>query len=633
MKKSALLLSFLAFASASQAQTPSYARELAATAMHRWPDSFALEGDKVAKWRYDQGVILKGIEGIWMTTGEKKWFDYLQHSMDFYVNEDGTIKGYRPDEYNIDHVNNGRILLTLYQVTGKAKYLKAATSLREQLKTHPRTSEGSFWHKKIYPNQVWLDGLYMGQPFYAEWAGLFGEDSVYSGIARQFALIEQHTRDNRSGLLYHAWDASKQEAWANKATGRSPHVWGRAMGWYGMALVDVLEAFPEGHKGRDTLVGILGRFAQAITAAQDAKTGLWYDVLDLPREPKNYFEASASSMFVYALAKGVRHGYLPASYLNVARRAYAGILKQFVVVEQGQTHLNGTVAVSGLGGKPYRDGSFTYYMSEPVIQDDPKGMGAFILASNEIELAALPKPGKGKTIVLDRYFNNEYRKEGERQVRFHYTWEDRANSGFSLLGSLFRNAGFRTKVLDAAPTAATLKAAGVYLIVDPDTEKETASPHFMEEKSAAAIAEWVKGGGVLVLMANDKGNAELTQFNRLASKFGFTFNEDNYNLVEGSKFEQGAVMVEPGNPVFPKARKLYLKEVATLNLAGNAKAVVTKEGKNIIARIPYGKGVVLAVGDPWLYNEYTDGRKLPSDFQNYQAALDLVQWAAKNAKR
>jgi unsaturated rhamnogalacturonyl hydrolase len=601
--------------------------------MRRWPDSFALDGDKLAKWRYDQGVILKGIEGIWMATGDKKWFDYLQHSMDFYVSEEGAIRGYRPDEYNIDHVNNGRILLTLYQVTGKAKYLKAATALREQLKTHPRTSEGSFWHKKIYPNQVWLDGLYMGQPFYAEWSRLFGEDSVYSGIARQFALIEQHTRDSKSGLLYHAWDASRQEQWADKTTGRSPHVWGRAMGWYGMALVDVLDEFPEGHKGRDTLVGILNRFARAITAAQDPKTGLWYDVLDLPKEPKNYFEASAASMFVYTLAKGVRQGYLPATYLPVAKKAYAGILQKFVVTEGGQTHLNGTVAVSGLGGKPYRDGSFTYYMSEPVIQDDPKGMGAFILASNEIELAARPKPGQGKTIVLDRFFNNEYRKEGERQVRFHYTWEDRANSGFSLLGSMFRNAGFRTRVLDAAPTAANLKGAGVYLIVDPDTEKETAKPNFMTEAAANAIAGWVKGGGVLVLMANDKGNAELTQFNKLASKFGFTFNEDNYNLVEGSKFEQGAVLVEPGNPVFPTARKLYLKEVSTLNLGKNGQAVVTKEGKNIIARIPYGKGVVLAVGDPWLYNEYTDGRKLPSDFENYKAALDLVQWAAKNAKR
>ena len=633
MKKSAILLFFLAFASASQAQTPSYAQALAETAMRRWPDSFALEGDKLAKWRYDQGVILKGIEGIWLATGERKWFDYLQHSMDFYVSDDGTIKGYRPDEYNIDHVNNGRILLTLYQVTGKAKYLKAATALREQLKTHPRTSEGSFWHKKIYPNQVWLDGLYMGQPFYAEWSRLFGEDSVYAGIARQFALIEQHTRDNKSGLLYHAWDASRQEQWADKTTGRSPHVWGRAMGWYGMALVDVLEEFPEGHAGRETLVGILNRFAKAVTAAQDPKTGLWYDVLDLPKEPRNYFEASAASMFVYTLAKGVRLGYLPASCLSVAKKAYAGILNKFVVTENGQTHLNGTVAVSGLGGKPYRDGSFTYYMSEPVIQDDPKGMGAFILASNEIELANQPKPGKGKTIVLDRYFNSEYRKEGDRQVRFHYTWEDRANSGFSLLGSMFRNAGFRTGVLDMAPTAANLRNAGVYLIVDPDTDKETAKPNYMTDASATAIAGWVKSGGVLVLMANDKTNAELTQFNKLASRFGFTFNEDIYNLVEGSKFEQGAVMVEPGNPVFTTARKLYLKEVSTLNLSDKARALVTKEGKTIIALIPFGKGVVLAVGDPWLYNEYTDGRRLPSDFDNYKAALDLVQWAAKNARR
>jgi unsaturated rhamnogalacturonyl hydrolase len=619
----------------SMAQPPAMTGQaLAMTAMKLWPDSFALEGDKTAKWRYDQGVILQGIEGIWKATGDGKWFRYLQHSMDFYVQEDGSIKGYKPDEYNIDHLNNGKVLITLYQVTGQEKYRKAIELLRSQLRTHPRTSEGSFWHKSIYPNQVWLDGLYMGQPFYAAAAQLFGDDTAFNDIARQFSLIEQHARDPKTGLLYHGWDESRAQQWADTKTGLSPNVWGRALGWYGMALVDALDYFPANHPGRATLTGILNRFAEAVVKVQDAKTGLWYDVPNMPKESKNYFEASASSMLVYTLAKGARLGYLPARYAVAAKKGYAGIGKQFIKSEGGQTNLHGTVAVSGLGGKPYRDGSFAYYMSEPVIVNDPKGMGAFINAANEMALLEAPKPAAGKTVLLDRYFNNEWKKGITGQpVRFHYTWEDRANSGFSMLGELFRNDGFRTASLDAAPDAQNLKGASVFLLVDPDTEKETAQPHFMNDTAATAIAAWVKGGGTLVLLANDAGNCELTRFNGLASRFGIRFNEDHVNMVQKDQFEQGLVSVEDGNPVFPTARRLYIKELASLDVKAPAKTILTKEGKVVMAVASYGKGRVLALGDPWLYNEYVDGRKLPPTFDNYAAARDLVRWLSNNGKK
>jgi unsaturated rhamnogalacturonyl hydrolase len=202
-----------------------------------------------------------------------------------------------------------------------------------------------------------------------------------------------------------------------------------------------------------------------------------------------------------------------------------------------------------------------------------------------------------------------------------------------MLGDIFRAHGFRTAALETAPTATSLANAGVYIIVDPDTEKETARPNFMDGKSGNAIADWVKAGGVLVLMANDAGNAELKNFNTLALRFGIRFNDDNYNLVQGNQFEQGAVLVPGGNAVFAEGRKLYIKELATLQLGGPAKAILTKEGKNVIAVANYGKGKVFAIGDPWLYNEYVDGRKLPGDFHNYEAAQDLVRWLAKNAKR
>lgn len=634
MKRGTLILLLLIAAVSSKAQTRSYAAEVATTAMTIWKDSFVLEGDKTAKWRYDQGVILKGIEGLWNATGDVKWFNYIQKSMDFYVQEDGTIKGYKHDEYNIDHVNNGRMLLLLYRVTGKEKYKKAVDLLRGQLRTHPRTSEGGFWHKKIYPYQMWLDGLYMGEPFYAEYAKVFHEDTAFNDVARQFILMERHARDPKTGLLYHGWDENKQQKWADKNTGLSPNVWGRALGWYGMAMVDVLDYFPEHHPGRDSILQILNRFAKAVVSVQDAKTGLWYDVPNKPKEPKNYVEASASSMIVYTLAKAVRKGYLPASYLVYATKGYNGILKQFIKTENGQTNLYGTVAVSGLGGNPYRDGSFGYYMSEPVIVNDPKGMGAFINAANEMEMLAKQSVGKGKSVLLDYYFNNEWKKDATgANIRWHYTWDDKSNSGFSMLGDVFNIYGAQTKTLESAPTSQNLKAASVYIIVDPDTEKESEKPNYINETNTAVIANWVKDGGVLVLLANDAGNAELKNFNILASKFGVRFNEDNFNLVQGNQFEQGAVMVASQNPVFKTAGKLYIKELATLQVSNPATTILTKEGKNIMAVAKYGKGTVFVLGDPWLYNEYVDGRKLPADFDNYKAAVDLVKWTLTQSKK
>jgi unsaturated rhamnogalacturonyl hydrolase len=627
-----LIIGFVLLAINAGAQD--WSKKLAETAMTIWKDSFMIEGDKAPKWRYDQGVILKGIEGIWNATSDGKYFNYIQKSMDYYVKDDGSIKGYKHDEFNIDHVNNGRLLLLLYRVTGKEKYKKAADRLRGQLRDHPRTSEGGFWHKKIYPYQMWLDGLYMGEPFYAEYEMLFHEDTAFNDITRQFVLMEKHARDPKTGLLYHGWDESKQQKWADKTTGRSPNVWGRALGWYGMAMVDVLDYFPAKHPGRDSIIAILNRFAKAVTNVQDAKTGLWYDVVDKPKEPKNYFEASASSMLVYTLAKGVRKGYLPASYLTNAKKGYAGIVKQFIKIENGQTNLHGTVAVSGLGGNPYRDGSFEYYMSEPIIVNDPKGMGAFINAATEMEMVPKQSVGKGKTVLLDYYFNNEWKKDATgTDIRWHYTWEDKSNSGFAMLGDVFKIHGVKTASLEESPTPRNLKGSDIYVIVDPDTEKETTKPNFIGTKDIEVIKSWVKAGGVLVLMGNDVGNVEFKHFNELAATFGVKFNEDSKNRVEGSQFEQGVVIVPGGHSIFKTATKLYIKELSSLQVKTPAVTVLKKEDVNVMAVAKYGKGAVFMLGDPWLYNEYVDGRKLPTDFDNYKAATDFVQWLIKQVPK
>ena len=631
MKKLFIII-FLIIAYNGYAQPLS--QQVAMTAIRTWPDSFALPQDKVAKWRYDQGVILKGIEGIWNASGDRLWFDYIKNSMDFYVQDAGSIKGYKKEEFNIDHVNNGKILLFLYRVTGKEKYLKAARSLRNQLLEHPRTSEGGFWHKKIYPYQMWLDGLYMGQPFYAEYALLMGEDSAFNDIARQFILMEKYARDEKTGLLYHGWDESHQQQWANKQTGLSPNFWSRALGWFGMALVDVLDHFPEEHPERITIINILNRFAKGVVDVQDKKTGLWYDVPDKINEPKNYFEASGSSMLVYTLAKAVRKGYLDKSYLPAAKAGYEGIVKEFIKPGgNGNINLHGTVSVSGLGGKPYRDGSFEYYMSEPVIVNDPKGMGAFILAAVEMEMIPGLETAAGKTILLDNYFNNEWKKgpSGEL-VPYHYTWQDKSNSGFAMLGNTFSRHGFETGTLKSAPTKNNLSGANIYLIVDPDTEKETAQPNYIKSSHIRQIKKWVKKGGVLVLMGNDAGNAEFKCFNKLSEKFGIVFNEDNFNMVKNDQFDQGSVIVPTGNPIFTSSPKLFIKELATLQVNNSAKPILEKEGKVIMAVSSFGKGTVFAIGDPWIYNEYVDGRKLPEEYQNYQAANEWVKWLAAQVK-
>ena len=612
-----------------------YSQQLAETAMKIWPDSFSATPGRKARWSYDQGVILKGIEGIWNNTGDVRWFNYIQHSMDFYVQEDGTIKDYRPDEHNIDNINNGKLLLLLYRVTGKQKYKKAADLLRSQLLTQPRTNEGGFWHKKVYPYQMWLDGLYMGEPFYAEYASLFHEDTAFNDIARQFVYVERHTRDRKTGLLYHGWDESKQQKWANPQTGTSPHFWGRALGWYGVAMVDALDYFPAKHWGRDSIIVILNRFAKAIVNVQDAKTGLWYDIVNMPDKPKNYREASASAMLVYTLLKGVRKGYLPASYLTYAKKGYAGIIKEFIEKDaSGQTNFKGTVSVSGLGGNPYRDGSFDYYMSEPVVVNDPKGMGAFILCSVEMEMASQPKPGTGKTVLLDRYYNSEKKKDAIGQdVYWHYVWEDRSNSGVTMWGNIFTRDGAKLSSLDAAPTATSLNKASIFIIIDPDNLKDNPSPNYMDEKGAKTISDWVKQGGVLVLMANDSANCDLEHFNKLANIFGITFTNKSRNMVQRDEFETGAVTSDISKRIFKDWVKMYLKEVSVITVKPPAIAEVKKEGDIIMASSKYGKGTVFAVGDPWLYNEYTDGRKPPAPFNNYLAAEMLSSWLLTQSKK
>lgn len=628
------LLAFLMLSTSISAQTRPVSERLAETAMNRiWVDDRKQPGIP-PKWTYEQGVVLKAIEAMWYATGDAKYFRHIQKGMDYWIDEKGNHKDYHLEEYNIDHITPGTAMLMLYRLTGNDKYKKMVDLFRSQLMTHPRTNEGGFWHKKIYPYQMWLDGLYMGEPFYAEYSSIFGDDN-WTDIANQFVWMEKHARDAKTGLLYHGWDESRLQRWADKETGRSPHFWGRAMGWYAMGIVDTLEHFPKNHPRRSEIIAILKRTAAAIEKVQDKSSGLWWDILDLGGKKGNYHESSASADFVFALARGVREGYLPERYMKVAAKGWAGIKKDFIRTNaQGKTDWEGTVSVSGLGGNPYRDGSYEYYMSEKLRTNDAKGLGPAIRAALEMEAYERGWPGRGKTVMLDDYFNNEIRKGklGRDEV-WHYKWDERPDAGYYAWGGIFRGLGAAISTLSTAPTDANLTGVSIYIIVDPDTEKETANPNFIQPKHVNAIADWVKSGGVLVLMGNDVGNAELDKLNELAGKFGIKFNRDSKFRVVNNDYSMGKIETNAANPIFRTAKQIFVKEVSTLSVSKPARAVLTANGDAIMAVSKFGKGTVFVMGDPWLYNEYVDGRRLPAEYENFNAAQDLSIWLLGQTKK
>lgn len=354
--------------------------------MIRCPESWQLDFQPKLKWDYCHGLELQAMLDVYDRYGDEKFYKYALAYADTMVNVDGSIKKYKLEEYSLDRVNSGKFIFRIYEQTKDVKYKKALDLMRSQFDGHPRNADGGFWHKKVYPNQVWLDGIYMGAPFYAEYAFRNNQVEVYPDVVNQFLMAARHTYDPKNGLYRHACDVSRKERWADPVTGQSQHCWGRALGWYAMAFVDALEFIPEHEAGRDSMLVILNNVATQIKRLQDAKTGLWYQVLDKSGEPGNYLESSCSAMFVYSLFKGVRKGYIDKSYLQVAIKGYEGILKHFIEVdENGLVSITQACAVAGLGGKNYRMGDYTYYINETIRANDAKAVGPFIMASLEYE--------------------------------------------------------------------------------------------------------------------------------------------------------------------------------------------------------------------------------------------------------
>lgn len=380
---------------------------------HLWQADFL----KKPKWDYTQGLVAKALLELYKNTGDEQCLAYVQEYADFFINDRGVIMTYKKQDYNIDRINGGIFLFDLYKYVPKAQYLAAIDSLRAQLLTHPRVKAGAFWHKKRYPYQVWLDGLYMGSPFYARYSVEHNQLEYLKDVLLQFEVADHYTRDPKTGLNYHGWDESREQAWANKETGCSPHFWGRSIGWYMMAIVDVLDYIPKDMQGRQDLIDILNRVCKALLKYQDKKTHMWSQVVDRPKAEGNYLESSATTMFCYAMAKGARMGYLPAKYLEEARRVFDGLCEYSTQLNpDGTTSITRACGVAGLGGSPYRSGSYEYYISEPVRNDDPKVVGPFILTALELAKSSphivVAKDGSGDFKTLQAAIDAvpDYRK-------------------------------------------------------------------------------------------------------------------------------------------------------------------------------------------------------------------------------
>jgi len=337
-------------------------------------------------WGYHEGLVCKAMLDMYEYTGDEKYFDFVKGFGENIIEDNGTIRTYRMEAYNIDNINSGKILIPLYQKTGEEKYRQALDTLMRQLEDHPRVSDGGFWHKLKYPHQVWLDGLYMAGPFLAAYGNAFDQPKDIDDAVSQLKEAYKVLYDPEKHLPYHGWDESREQAWANKETGLSANFWSRSIGWYLMAIVDVLDYLPENYERRDQLIEIAKNIAVGLKNYQDHETGTWYQVTDQGDREGNYLESSGTAMFVYFLYKGVREGYLPDEYLVIAHKGYEGLVNEFFRVEEdGTVSVTDGCAVAGLGGDGNRDGSFGYYISEPIKDNDPKATAPAIMASIEHE--------------------------------------------------------------------------------------------------------------------------------------------------------------------------------------------------------------------------------------------------------
>lgn len=348
----------------------------------------AIKQGKKPSWNYIDGCMMVSLLELYKTTNEEKYLNFVKNYIDYYVHEDGSILGYSKEKYSTDDVSETRVLFDLFAWTKEEKYSKAIELVHEQILSHPRTKEGNFWHKKIYPNQVWLDGLYMMQPFYTRYESERNRMQNYADIVSQYKTVYHIMRDKQTGLYYHGYDSSKTMFWADKETGLSQNFWLRSIGWWTVSLIDVFEYMNEQmFDERHTIMQLFKETVDSLLKFQDAETKMFYQVPNYPGREGNYLETSGSSMIAYAILKGARLKALPQRYQEIGLGIFNGICTKYLTIKNEDLNLGGICLVAGLGPETNqrRDGSYEYYMSEPVVENDAKGVGPFIMAYTEVK--------------------------------------------------------------------------------------------------------------------------------------------------------------------------------------------------------------------------------------------------------
>jgi unsaturated rhamnogalacturonyl hydrolase len=589
-------------------------------------------------WGAQEGILLDGMLAEWRASGDGRLFAYAQAAVDRSVDAQGVIhlangKDFPAATSSLGDIEMGRTTVTMYRVLQQPKYYVAARFLHDRMLQQPKTASGAYSIGAGGAQQLWLDSAFMTEPFMAAYARAFHSAGGMDEVATQLLLIEDHMLDKPTGLLRRGWDESHTADWADKKTGLSAEASSFAIGLYSMALVDVLEQMPESNPQRAALSDAAAKTLNAVVRYQDAGSGLWWQVMDKGGAQGNVLEASASCMFVYAIVKAVRLGVASPALESVATRAWSAIQTRFV---QSDGTLSGTVKSFGSEHDTARGGSFDFYAAQPIVDNDPQGVGAYLLALSEVterqRAGDLARRAHGRTVLMDAWFNSDTRKNADGQMElYRYKWDDASNSGYSTVARMFRQYGMRTETLDHAPRAEDLKGVEIYVIVSPDPETKP-NAHLMDKESADAIEAWVKAGGVLLEMENDSVHADQQHFNRLSDRFGLHFNSVDTNSVDtlgqiNDSYDNAIVEIPAGTGgIFRDAHRALEKDTCTLTTSGAAKVLLTDHGEGMMAVSHAGKGLVFANVDPWIYNEYTDGRQAPLEEDNFAAGQELVRW-------
>ncbi|HEV2135565.1 MAG TPA: glycoside hydrolase family 88 protein [Terracidiphilus sp.] len=563
-----VLVAKLAGGAIARAQQQPLSVQAANAAMEKWPGGiFSAAGAPPAR-TFGQDVLLEGLKAVWKNTVDRQDYLYIEHSVNLLVSPEGELPSLKVKENAEETIQLGEPLMLLYGVTLNKRYYNAATALDEGLL-----------------HQSMLFG-YVDDAFLTAYALKFHHPEVFPEIAKRFLLNEEQFRSSPLHDMYMRRMGGLQ-----------------TMASYIATLADTIPLLPEDSAARSELIAILNEDAAIVAREQNAKTGLWNETMEKAPAVVNIPDAAAPCLFIYALAKGVRLGYLPERYDVAAERAYRSVLSRYVT--EGA---NGSFALHG-------------------ILDGPLEMGAFILASTEIENIKNAKVGRGDNVMVDGWFNSQKMKDATGQeIYFHYKWEEESNPGYSLWGHAFRNFGARTTTLYAEPTFENLQPAQVYIIASPDNLDKNPQAHFANATDAKEIAKWVKAGGVLAIMENDTSFADLDHFNVVAEKFGIHFNSTLRMHVVGTDWTMGRFYIDGKGPIFHYPHTAYVKDVCTISVKPPAVPVYKHEKDIFMAEAKYGKGTVYAMVDPWFYNEYTNGLKLPAEYDNYAAGVELARW-------